>query len=150
MRTICTSLMNMTLCSQSGPQFISARAGSTWPRFAIFKPVFVWFCSKIQLKACGVGELRLKLETVLSRGHISCLLFHKETLCPLPLLLSSSFARRQNPFKTQWLIIYPGNEMPKPGETHHQERKGHSSPAHRYTLFNARSLTHTHNSDGWQ
>lgn len=95
----------------------------------------------IPLRPTGVKKLRLSLETVLPRGHTSVLLFHREILCPLPLSISFSFARRQTPFKTPWLIIYPGNEMPKPRETHHQERKGHSNPAHRFTLFNTHSHT---------
>lgn len=60
----------------------------------------------------------------------------KETGCPLPPSISASLLRVQtSPFKTRWLIIYPGNEMPKPEETYHQERKGHSHPAHGYNTL---------------
>lgn len=89
--------------------------------------------------------VKVQTRTCLSRGHTSFPLFYKEILCPL-LCHSLCLLRLQtNPFKTQWLIIYPGNEMPKPRETHHQERKGHSHPGHRYTLCN----THTHTQQWW-
>lgn len=87
------------------------------------------------------GSKRLRLETVLSCGHTSVLFI------PLGDTVSSTCVNlfllrlQTNPFKTLWLIIYPGKEMPKPRETHHQERKGHSSPAHKYTLFNSHSHT---------
>lgn len=52
----------------------------------------------------------------------------------------SLFYFETNSFKSQWLIIYRGNEMPKPREAHYQGRKGHSHPAHRYAFLE----THTH------
>ena len=89
-------------------------------------------------RAHRVRELRLRIETVLSCSP------QRDTVSSTFVAPYFSFALRQTPFKTQWLIIYPGNEMPKPGETHHQERKGHSHPAHRYTLNETHSLMHTH------
>lgn len=76
-----------------------------------------------------------------SWAHILPFSPQRDTVSSTFVALSFSFACRQTPFKTRWLIIYPGNEMPKPGETHHQDRKGHSHPAQRYTLLDTRSHT---------
>lgn len=101
-------------------------------------------CKKVLgdfFKACGVKKLRLSLETVfVSRAHIRPFIPQRDTVSST--CVNLFLLRLQtNPFKTPWLIIYPGKEMPKPRETHHQERKGHSSPAHKYTHFDSHSHT---------
>lgn len=72
--------------------------------------------------------------------HTSLIWVDKEILCPLPLWLSFSLLADKPHSRIRWLIIYQGNEMPKPRETHRWEWKGHSRPPHRYTLQH----THTH------
>lgn len=85
-------------------------------------------------------RVKVRHRNCFSVRHTSLILADKEILCPLPLWLSFSLLADKPHSRIWWLIIYQGNEMPKPRETHRWEWKGHSRPPHRYTLQH----THTH------
>lgn len=53
--------------------------------------------------------------------------------CVLYLCCSLCFQTNLIQTWTQWLIIHPGNEMPKPRAAPHREGKGRPHPAHRHT-----------------
>lgn len=88
-------------------------------------------------------RVKVRHRNCFSVQHTSLILVDKEILCPLPLWLSFSLLADKPHSRIWWLIIYQGNEMPKPRETHRREWKGHSRPPHRYTH------THTLSQQWW-
>lgn len=85
-------------------------------------------------------RVKVRHRNCFSVQHPSLILVDKKILCPLPLWLSSLLADKPHS-RIWWLIIYQGNEMPKPRETHHWEGKGHSRLPHRYTLQHTHTFT---------